>query len=95
MMHQSRITFIPTAYDRVSQILKEVAQAHGVTVNDLRGESRFRHIAHARQEAYTRLRDETAMSYPAIARVMAKKDHTTIIHGERACRQRIKEGSDE
>lgn len=89
----SRITFKPCAVDRVSIILKEVAQAHGVTVNDLRGESRLRHIARARQVAYVRLRDETPMSYPAIARVMGGKDHTTVLKGERAMRQKIKEGT--
>jgi chromosomal replication initiator protein len=89
---QSRITFKPTAYDRVSQILKEVSQAYGVTINDLRGDSRLRHIARPRQIAYVRLRDETDLSLPAIGRIMGNRDHTTILYGIRETRKRIQNG---
>lgn len=101
MIHQPRISFSPTYFDlpeeqrpadRVSRILQEVSETFNVTINDLRGSEKTRWIAHARQYAYTRLRDETAMSYPAIARVMCRKDHTTIISGIDACRARIKKG---
>lgn len=89
----SRITFRPVTLDRVSIILREVACEFDVTVNDLRGDCKARHVSRPRQFAYVRLLDETPMSYPAIGRVMGGRDHTTIIYGERACRQRLKEGT--
>lgn len=78
--------------DIVSRILLEVAIHHNVTVNEIRSRSRRRNIAHARQEAFVRLRDETYLSYPAIGRVVGDRHHTTVMFGERAARQRIKEG---
>jgi chromosomal replication initiator protein len=78
--------------DRVSKILREVAKEFDVSVNELRGSSRERHIARPRQIAYLRLRDETDLSYPVIARVMGDRDHTTIIDGINAVRRRLKQG---
>jgi chromosomal replication initiator protein len=78
--------------DSVSKILREVAKEFDVSVNELRGSSRERHIARPRQIAYLRLRDETDLSYPVIARVMGDRDHTTIIDGINAVRRRLKQG---
>lgn len=86
----TRIHFKPVNPDRVMIILKEVARQYGLTINDLRGDNRCRHIAHPRQIAYVRLRDETNLSYPSIARIMGDRDHTTIIYGERVARARLK-----
>ena len=89
---QSRITFSPVWVDPVMTILREVAEDHGVTVNDLRGDRRERRFAHPRQIAYVRLRDETTMSLPVIGRVMGGKHHTTVHKGIAAARARIREG---
>lgn len=86
----TRIHFKPVALDRVTIILKEVAREYGLTINDLRGDNRCRHIAHPRQMAYVRLRDETSLSYPAIGRILGNRDHTTILKGEQAARARLK-----
>ena len=80
--------------DRISKILSEVADQFNISVNDLRGRSRMRHIARPRQFCYLRLRDETEFSYPLIARVMGDRDHTTIIFGINAVRKRIKNGEE-
>ena len=74
------------------RILCEVAAKHGVTVADLKGKSRARRYSWPRQEAMLRLRDETRKSYPEIARLLCRDDHTTILHGERAASARIREG---
>lgn len=87
---KTRIHFQSVAVDRVTMILKGVAREYGLTINDLRGESKCRHIAHPRQIAYIRLRDETNLSYPAIGRIMGNRDHTTILKGEQAARARLK-----
>lgn len=78
--------------DRAMRIVREVADEYGLSVTSLRGGSRKREFAWARQIAMVRLIDETTLSYPAIARVLGCKDHTTIIYGERVARQRLKEG---
>jgi len=78
--------------DRAMRIVCEVAEEYGLSVSDLRSDKRARHYSWPRQIAMLRLVDETPLSYPAIARVLGGKDHTTIIYGERAARQRIKEG---
>ena len=87
---KTRIHFQPVAVDRVTIILREVAREYGLTINDLRGESKCRHIAHPRQIAYIRLRDETDLSYPAIGRILGNRDHTTVLKGEQAARARLK-----
>lgn len=78
--------------DRVSKILREVAKEFDVPVNELRGNSKERHIARPRQLAYLRLRDETDLSYPAIARVMGNRDHTTVMRGIEAVTKRLQQG---
>jgi chromosomal replication initiator protein len=78
--------------DRVSKILREVAQEFDVSVSELRGRSKEKHIVRPRQFAYLRLRDETDLSYPAIARVMGRADHTAIIYGIKAVTKRLQQG---
>lgn len=69
---------------RPARIIAEVAARHGLSVDRLRGPSRRPEICHPRQEAMYRLRRETSLSYPAIARRLGRSDHTTAIHAERA-----------
>jgi hypothetical protein len=69
----------------VANILREVAQEHGLTVAALTGQGRSRHIAWPRQEAYYRAFTECPhLSYPEIARRIGGRDHTTVLHGVRA-----------
>jgi chromosomal replication initiator protein len=88
----ARITFL-RRNKPAQDIIREVAKDHGLTVPELLGPSRRRKYAWPRQEAMLRMREETELSYPQIARLLRRKDHTTIWHGERAARQRIKEGN--
>jgi len=76
---------------KIRRIIRETCDRWGVTEEDLRSASRVSHLARARQEAYTRLRDETVLSYSAIGNLF-DRHHTTIIYGERACRNRVREG---
>lgn len=74
------------------RIMREVASQYGITLRDLRGDCRRKKYSWPRQVAYIRLADETNLSYPQIARIMGKKDHTTIIYGIKVGRQKIKQG---
>lgn len=82
-------------HKRIDRILGEVAIKHGTTIAHLRSDSRLRKYSWPRQECYVRLRDETPMSYPQIARVMRRKDHTTVMYGERVCRERLRNAPEE
>jgi chromosomal replication initiator protein len=70
-------------------IAAEVAKAHGLTVDDLKGASHRRHVAWPRQEAYARcyaLRKHYGDRYslPRIGKFFGNRDHTTVLWGVRA-----------
>lgn len=65
-------------------IMREVAARHGLTVAQMLSKRRTRPLVHARHEVMWEARRRTALSYPHIAELMGFKDHTSIIHGERA-----------
>ncbi len=61
-----------------------VAGRHGLTMAELRNDSRRREYARPRQIAMYAIRQLCPhMSYPGIARVLAREDHTTVLHGVR------------
>ncbi|MFM8507765.1 MAG: chromosomal replication initiator protein DnaA, partial [Actinomycetota bacterium] len=62
------------------QLLTEICDYLGVTVEAVRGRSRQRPIVGARQTAMYVVRELTDLSYPAIARLFGGRDHTTVIH---------------
>ena len=64
-------------------IIKEVADKHGVTVAQIKNHSHKMKIVKARQEAAYRMKTELLLSLPKIGRVMGKRDHTTILHAIR------------
>lgn len=72
------------------QIVREVAEKHRVSVADLRGQSRKRSIAWARQEAMCRLYRETAWSLPRIGQYFGGRDHTTARYGVLAYEARLR-----
>ncbi len=61
-------------------ILEAAAQKFDFTIDELKGKSRVRPLAHARQVAMYVFRDLTDLSYPQIAREFGGRDHTTVIH---------------
>jgi len=62
------------------ELLAELADLLGVSVEALRGKSRQRPLVTARQMAMYVFREQTDLSYPAIARLFGGRDHTTVIH---------------
>ncbi len=55
---------------------------YGVTRHDILGRRRNAKVVRARHHCYWHFR-ERGNSYPAIARIMRRKDHTTIMHGRK------------
>jgi len=62
------------------QLLAEICDFLGVSVEAIKGRSRQRPIVTARQTAMYVFRELTDLSYPAIARLFGGRDHTTVIH---------------
>jgi hypothetical protein len=72
----------------IERIKREVAFKHNVTVKQMLSRSRRYEVSFPRQECMWRLREELALSFPQIARVLRRKDHTTAVHGVRAHEKR-------
>lgn len=72
------------------QVIVNVAWKHGISAEALTSSSRRHSIVHARQEAMWALRQlrkhngAQRFSYPAIASLVGRADHTTALHGVRA-----------
>jgi len=81
----------------LQQVMRDVSVTRGVSIVDIMGTSRIKHIAHARQEVAWRMRqakDERGkprFSYPQIAEWMGGLDHTTIMHAVTAHEGRMQE----
>ncbi len=70
------------------QIVEKTAKYFDITARDITSARRDKFIAEPRQIAMYLLRNELHMSFPAIARELGKKDHTTAIHSvEKITRQ--------
>lgn len=69
-------------------IIADVAREHGLTVSDLCGPARSRHITHPRQEAMLRMREQTILSTTQIGRMLGGRDHTTVLWALKRARER-------
>jgi len=67
----------------VELITRETAGYFGLTVDELRGRGRSRHVATARQIAMFLARELTDLSLPKVGQAFGGRDHTTVIHAER------------
>lgn len=63
-----------------AQLLADIADILHFEVDALTGKSRQRPLVTARQIAMYVFREQTDLSYPAIARLFGGRDHTTVIH---------------
>jgi len=74
---------IPTADSRpisVDAVQALVAEYYGITVKEMISKRRDKHIVFPRQVAMYLIREEIAMSLPAIGLVFGGRDHTTVLH---------------
>jgi chromosomal replication initiator protein len=74
---------LPTADTRslsVDGIKKVVANFYGISIEEMCGKRRDRHIVFPRQVAMFIIREETASSLPAIGQAFGGRDHTTVLH---------------
>ena len=73
------------------ELLREIAEILGFSVEAMRGKSRQRPLVTARQTAMYVFRELTDLSYPAIARLFGGRDHTTVIHAVDKIQRLMKE----
>ena len=63
-----------------NEIIRVVADAFDVSIEDLKGNSRRREISWARQISMYLMRQHTALSLPRIGEEFGGKDHTTVLY---------------
>ncbi|MFB9234638.1 chromosomal replication initiator protein DnaA [Plantactinospora siamensis] len=73
------------------QIMASTADYFGVSLEDLRGNSRSRVLVNARQVAMYLCRELTDLSLPRIGQAFGGRDHTTVMHADRKIRQQMAE----
>ena len=74
---------IPTADTRplsVETVQAVVAAYYGISVREMTSKRRDKHIVFPRQIAMYLIREEIAMSLPAIGLAFGGRDHTTVLH---------------
>lgn len=80
----------PIKPGRVATILRAVADEHEVSVSDILGPRRVKHISLARQHAMWALMKETRLSSVAVGRRLGGRDHSTVLHGVRRHEERMR-----
>ncbi|MDN5896796.1 MAG: DnaA/Hda family protein, partial [Nocardioides sp.] len=74
-----------------AQIIAQTAAYFGVSIEDLTGPSRSRHLVTGRQIAMFLCRELTALSLPKIGAQFGNRDHTTVMYAERKINQLLAE----
>ncbi|MCK6483413.1 MAG: chromosomal replication initiator protein DnaA [Phycisphaerae bacterium] len=72
----------------LEEIAGEVASQFGFRISDIRGRRRHRQVATARQSCMYLARKLTAHSLEEIGEFLGRRDHSTVIHAERAIAKR-------
>jgi chromosomal replication initiator protein len=63
------------------ELIQEVVAAHyNISLDEMKGRRRDKHIVFPRQVAMFLIREETASSLPAIGGAFGGRDHTTVLH---------------
>ena len=72
-------------------IIAQTAAYFGVSIEDLTGPSRGRHLVQGRQIAMYLCRELTSLSLPRIGEQFGNRDHTTVMYADRKIRQLLAE----
>src|SRR3982075_3274827 len=64
----------------VDTISRAVASYYHISMEEMKGKRRDKHIVFPRQVAMFLIREETASSLPAIGQAFGGRDHTTVLH---------------
>jgi chromosomal replication initiator protein len=72
-------------------IIAVTAEFFGLTIDDLCGPGKTKHVAQARQIAMYLCRELTDLSLPRIGQIFGGRDHTTVMHADRKIRKEMAE----
>jgi chromosomal replication initiator protein len=72
-------------------IMAVTAEFFGLTIDDLCGPGKTKHVAQARQIAMYLCRELTDLSLPRIGQIFGGRDHTTVMHADRKIRKEMAE----
>src|SRR5579864_7741855 len=75
----------------VERIQALVADYYNITLDDMKGKRRDKHIVFPRQVAMFLVREETPSSLPAIGKAFGGRDHTTALHSIEKIANELKE----
>jgi chromosomal replication initiator protein len=64
----------------IDTIARAVANFYHISLEEMKGKRRDKHIVFPRQVAMYLIREETASSLPAIGQAFGGRDHTTVLH---------------
>ncbi len=64
----------------IDQIARTVAGFYHISLEEMKGKRRDKHIVFPRQVAMYLIREETASSLPVIGQAFGGRDHTTVLH---------------
>jgi chromosomal replication initiator protein len=64
----------------IDTIARTVANFYHISLEEMKGKRRDKHIVFPRQVAMYLIREETASSLPAIGQAFGGRDHTTVLH---------------
>lgn len=78
----------------ISTIQQKVCKHFGITLAEMKGKKRNKHIVVPRQIAMYLSREFTSSSLPKIGKEFGGKDHTTVIHAHEKIQKLIKEDID-
>jgi chromosomal replication initiation ATPase DnaA len=71
------------------EIVKSVADRHGVSISEIIGPDKRLRFVLARHEAMFHLRRDGSRSLPAIGRLLGGRDHSTVLNGVRRHAERL------
>ncbi|MGH3764448.1 MAG: chromosomal replication initiator protein DnaA [Pseudonocardiaceae bacterium] len=72
-------------------IMAVTAEFFGLTIDDLCGPGKTKHVAQARQISMYLCRELTDLSLPRIGQTFGGRDHTTVMHADRKIRKEMAE----
>ena len=73
----------------VEKIIETTARYFSIESSEIKGQSRFKDIAHARQVAIYLSRDMTNLSFPTLGDAFGGRKHTTILYSYEKMREEI------
>ena len=86
---KNRMGLRAPAIPQIKDVILEVCDRRNVTYAEMLSQRRHREIVWPRQEAMYECARRTGASLPQIGWALGGRDHTTVLHGIRAHKQRM------